>query len=58
MRNAKRSKAATPRSAREQGMVCAAHGAAVQLDRQGAHRPRTIPNKKREADRQACRRGA
>ena len=33
----------------------AARGAYAQLDRQGAHRPKVVPNKKRQQERRACR---
>lgn len=40
---------------RERAAAMARHGAHAQLDRQGAHRPRMIPDKKREHSRRACR---
>lgn len=33
----------------------AGYGAHLQLDRQGAHRPRVVPDKRREQNRRACR---
>ena len=50
-----REKTPTPRSGREQSIALAAYGAHAQLDRGGAHRPRTIPNKKRQAEKRSCR---
>lgn len=40
---------------RERAAAMASHGAHAQLDRQGAHRPRVIPDKKRERARRSCR---
>jgi hypothetical protein len=42
-------------STREHARDVAGYGAAMQLDRHGAHRQRLIPNKKREQNRRACR---
>ena len=42
-------------SGRDRAASMTKAGAAAQLNRCGRHRPRAIPDKRREAERRACR---
>lgn len=42
-------------NARDHALEMAGYGAQLQIDHQGAHRPRVIPDKRRETGRRACR---
>lgn len=58
MPKSQKAKRVVPRTGREQAVRMASYGAHVQLDRSGAHRPRVVADKRREASRKACRRGS